>query len=72
MHLHPAPSDGVTDRRGHEMYLIDQELARSHMDQRLAEAGEAARARRLTSARRWSRRAARASQRAARANSAVW
>ena len=54
------------------MYLIDQELARSHMVQRLAEAGEAARARRLTSARRWSRRAARASQRAARANSAVW
>ncbi|WP_171058295.1 hypothetical protein [Modestobacter altitudinis] len=54
------------------MYLIDQDLARSHMDQRLAEAGRAARARRLVSARRWSRKAARASQRAVRANSAVW
>ncbi|WP_369139916.1 hypothetical protein [Modestobacter versicolor] len=54
------------------MYLIDQDLARSHMAQRMAEADEASRARRLASARRWNRRAARASQRAARANSAVW
>jgi hypothetical protein len=54
------------------MYPFDQDLARSHMDQRMAEAGEASRARRLASARRWNRRAARASQRAARANSAVW
>jgi len=54
------------------MHLIDEQLARAHMDRRLAEAGEAARARRLASARRWSRKAARASQRAARANSAVW
>jgi hypothetical protein len=54
------------------MYLIDQELARSHMEKRMSEADEAARARRLVSARRWTRRAERASQRAARANSAVW
>ena len=54
------------------MYLIDQDLARSHMTRRMAEADEAARARRLISARRWNRRAERASQRAARANSAVW
>ena len=54
------------------MYLMDQELARSRMDQRLAQAGEAGRARRLASARRWARKAERASQRAARANSAVW
>ena len=54
------------------MFLIEQELARSHMDQRIAEAGRASRARRLASARRWSRKAARASERAARANSAVW
>jgi hypothetical protein len=54
------------------MYLIDQELTRSYMDHRIAEAGRASRARRLASARRWSRKAARASQRAARANSAVW
>ena len=53
------------------MYLIDQDLARSYMDQH-SEAGHAARARRLASARRWTRRAQRASQRAARANSAVW
>ncbi|MBB3678633.1 hypothetical protein [Modestobacter versicolor] len=54
------------------MYLIDQDLARSYMDQRIAEADRASRARRLATARRWNRRAARASQRAARANSAVW
>jgi hypothetical protein len=54
------------------MYLIDQELARSHMAKRMAEADEASRARRLVSARRWARRAERAVQRAARANSAVW
>jgi hypothetical protein len=54
------------------MYLIDHDLARSYLDQRVSEAGRAARARRLVSARRWARRAERASQRAARANSAVW
>jgi hypothetical protein len=54
------------------MYLIDQDLARAHMEQRMAQSSEAARARRLASARRWTRRAERASQRAARANSAVW
>ena len=54
------------------MYLIDHDLARSYVDQRVAEAGQAARARRLASARRWTRKAERASQRAARANSAVW
>ena len=54
------------------MYLFDHDLARSHMDRRMAEADAAARARRLISARRWNRRAERASQRAARANSAVW
>ena len=54
------------------MYLIDQELARTTMAERMAEAGQASRARRLASARRWARKAERASQRAARANSAVW
>ena len=54
------------------MYLFDQDLARSHMDRRMAEADAATRARRLISARRWNRRAERASRRAARANSAVW
>ena len=54
------------------MYLIEQDLARSHMTRRMAQADEAARARRLISARRWNRRAERAAQRAARANSAVW
>jgi cob(I)alamin adenosyltransferase len=71
MHLHPALL-GAEARKGPEMYLIDQELARTYMDQRIAEAGRASRARRLASARRWTRRAERASQRAARANSAVW
>jgi hypothetical protein len=54
------------------MYLIDQDLARSYMDERMASADRVSRARRLASARRWNRRAERASQRAARANSAVW
>jgi hypothetical protein len=54
------------------MYLIHHDLARVHMEHRMAEAQQAARARRLASARRWTRRAERASQRAARANSAVW
>ena len=54
------------------MYLIEHDLARSHMTRRMAEADEAARARRLVSARRWARRAERASQRAARASSGVW
>jgi hypothetical protein len=72
MHLHPVPHRDADTPRGHEMYLIDQELARCYMDQRIAEAGQASRARRLASARRWARRAERASQRAARANSAVW
>jgi hypothetical protein len=54
------------------MYLIDQGLARSYMDQRIAAAGRDARARRLASAQRWARKAERASQRAARASSSVW
>ena len=54
------------------MFPIEQDLARAHMARRMAEADADARARRLISARRWSRRAERASQRAARANSAVW
>ena len=54
------------------MYLINQELAHNYMHDRVAAAGEASRARRLASARRWNRRAARTAQRAARANSAVW
>jgi hypothetical protein len=72
MHVHPAPRGGVVTPRGHEMYLIDQDLARSYMDERIAAAGQASRARRLASARRWTRRAERASRRAARANAAVW
>jgi len=54
------------------MYLIDQELSRTYMAERMADADQASRARRLASARRWARKAERASQRAARASSAVW
>jgi len=71
MHVHPALRD-ADSTGGPEMYLIDPDLARSYVDQRITEAGEASRARRLASARRWNRKAARASERAARANSAVW
>jgi hypothetical protein len=54
------------------MYLITQDLARAYMDERIAAAALAGRARRLARARRWARRAERAAQRAARADSAVW
>ena len=54
------------------MYLIDHELSRSYMTERMAAAHRDSRARRLASARRWARKAERASQRAARASSAVW
>ncbi|MCZ2816498.1 hypothetical protein [Modestobacter sp. VKM Ac-2984] len=54
------------------MHSFDQDQTRSHMTRRMAEAEESARARRLITARRWARKAERASQRAARASSAVW
>lgn len=54
------------------MHSFDQDLTRSHMTRRMAEAESSARARRLITARRWARRAEQASQRAARASSAVW
>ena len=54
------------------MYLIDQDLAGLTMAERMADARDLSRARRLASARRWARRAERAAQRAARANAAVW
>ena len=53
------------------MSMIETELARSHMREMLADADSAARARRLVAARRWARRADRASRRAARASAAV-
>ena len=54
------------------MYLIHQDLVRSQQAERMAEADQDSRARRVVSARRWARRAEQASRRAARANSAVW
>jgi hypothetical protein len=54
------------------MYLIDQELTRAYMAERVADADRAARARRITAARRWSRKAERASRRAARLSASVW
>ena len=54
------------------MYLINQDLVRSQQAERMAQADQSARARRVASARRWTRRAEQASQRAARASSAVW
>ncbi|SDX47852.1 hypothetical protein SAMN05661080_00078 [Modestobacter sp. DSM 44400] len=58
--------------RGREMNLIEHDLARTHMRELQAQADTAARARRLIAARRWARRAERASRRAARASDAVW
>jgi hypothetical protein len=54
------------------MYLIDQNLTRAYMAERLADADRTARARRMAAARRWSRKAERASQRAARLSASVW
>jgi len=68
----PAPHRGADHPEGPDMYMIDQELSRSYMQERMTEAGQANRVRRLASARRWARKAERASQRAARASSAVW
>jgi hypothetical protein len=53
------------------MHLIEHDLARNHMRELQTRADTAARARRLIAARRWTRRAERASQRAARASAAV-
>jgi hypothetical protein len=53
------------------MSHIEQVLVRSHMSDLLADADAYARARRLRAARRWARRAERASLRAARASAAV-
>jgi len=65
-----APS-GAPPQRGPEVNLIEHDLARGRMRDLQAEADAAARARRLIAARRWARRAERASRRAARANAAV-
>ncbi len=54
------------------MYLIDQDLTRAYMAERVADADRATRARRLAAARRWNRKAERASRRAARLSAAVW
>jgi hypothetical protein len=53
------------------MTLLEQDLVRSHMNDLRADANAAVRARRLRAARRWARRAERATLRAARASSAV-
>jgi hypothetical protein len=65
-----APSDGAVPG-GREMNLIEHDLARDRMRELQVQADTAARARRLIAARRWARRAERASQRAARASAAV-
>ena len=56
---------------GAEVYLIEEDVARSHLRDLQVQAEAAARARRLIAARRWARRVERASRRAARASAAV-
>jgi hypothetical protein len=53
------------------MDLIQHDLARTRMRELQSQADSAARARRLIAARRWARRAERATRRAARASAAV-
>ncbi len=54
------------------MFLMDPDLARDQVRERLVHADRSARARRNVTARRCDRRAARANRRAARAGAAVW
>jgi hypothetical protein len=53
------------------MTMLEEHLVRSRLHDLRADADAAARSRRLIAARRWARRAERASRRAARANAAV-
>jgi hypothetical protein len=61
-----------TQPEGHAMYLLEHDLAQSRMHEDQAHAEAASRARRLYLARRATRRAERAVQRAARASAAVY
>ncbi|NDI50016.1 hypothetical protein [Goekera deserti] len=54
------------------MHTFHDDLARSRMRDFQTRSDDADRARRIMAARRWARRAERASRRAARANAAVW
>ncbi|GAB3359876.1 hypothetical protein [Modestobacter lapidis] len=67
---HPEASDAFV-QRGTEMDLIEHDLVRSRMRDLQIQADTHARARRLLAARRWARRAERATRRAARASAAV-
>lgn len=53
------------------MTMLEQDLVRSRLRDLRADADAAARARRMIAARRWARRAERATLRAARASAAV-
>jgi hypothetical protein len=53
------------------MSFVEQNLVRSRLGALQADADAAARARRMIAARRWARRAERATRRAARASAAV-
>ena len=54
------------------MDLFDNDLARTRMREFQTRSAESDRARRLLAARRWTRRAERATRRAARASAATW
>ncbi|MEU1626261.1 hypothetical protein ABZ746_13240 [Streptomyces sp. NPDC020096] len=63
----PAGAEDPRQNRTHEMHLIQEALARAHVQERLYEAESERVARRLAQARRLQRRAERASLRARRA-----
>ena len=65
-------SGPTTHPEGHAMYMLEHDLAQSRMHEDQAHAEAASRARRLYLARRATRRAERAVQRAARASAAVY
>jgi hypothetical protein len=65
------PEGTATECEGTEMTLLTEDLAAGRIRDLMADADAAARARRLRAARRWARRAERATLRAARASAAV-
>jgi hypothetical protein len=68
---HTRPLDTIQRPEGRAMYALQHDLASGHIRDLYADADAAARARRMIAARRWARRAERATRRAARASAAV-
>jgi hypothetical protein len=75
---HSAPHNSASTQmtnpsvRSNAMLLMHEELARARMSEMQEDAENYRRCQRLLAARRWQRKAARATQRARRAQNAIW